>query len=84
MIIMYEEYPEELLVKAVLKLISEHLTSEFDVVRLVAIQSIFDELSPAGKEFVTNNIYIPKSKVRFCSMTKMGRFRDTLRIRAQL
>lgn len=81
---MYEEYPPELLVKVVLKMISEHLTSDFDVVRLVAIHSIFDELPSDGKEFVINNIYIPKSKVRFCSITKMGQFRDTLKIRAQL
>lgn len=81
---MYEEYPEPLLVKAVLELIAKHLTSDFDVVRLVAIQTIFDELSTQAQEFVLDNIYIPKSKVRFCSITKMGEFRDTLKIRAQL
>ena len=81
---MFEEYDDALLVKAVLELISEHLTSDFDVVRLVAIHSIFDELPPAGKDFVINNIYIPKSKVRFCPITKMSEFRHTLEIRAQL
>lgn len=81
---MYEEYPQELLVKAVLDMISEHLTSKFDVVRLVAIQSIFDELSPAAKNFVVEHIRIPKSKARFCSMERMCEFQEALRIRAQL
>ena len=81
---MYEEYPQELLVKAVLDLISKHLTHDFDVVRLMGIHSIFDELEPEAKEFVLNNIYIPKDRVKYCSITKMGNFRDTLRIRAQL
>ena len=81
---MYEEYPSSLLVKAVLELIAEHLTSDFDVVRLVAIHSIFDELPLADKNFVLENIYIPKNKARFCSITKMSEFRDTLKIRAQL
>lgn len=81
---MFEEYDSSLLVKAVLKLIAEHLTSEFDVIRLLAIQSIFDELPPVAQNFVINNIYIPKSKVRFCPASKMSEFRHTLKIRAEL
>lgn len=81
---MYEEYPTELLVKAVLNLIAKHLTSDFDVIRLVGIHSIFDELPSDAQNFVINNIYIPKSKEQFCPITKMAEFRHTLEIRASL
>ena len=76
------KYSQQVLVKALLKLISIHLTNDFDVVRWVAIVKIFDEdLCPDAQEFVLNNIYIPKGTEHLCPISKMAEVRDALEIR---
>ena len=73
---------EAVLVKVLLKMIADHLTSDFDVVRWVAITTTFDEhLSPKAQQFVLNNIYIPKNAQHKCSISKMADVRESLRIR---
>ena len=76
------EYPQEVLVKVLLELISIHLTNDLDVVRWMAIVKIFDEdLCPEAQEFVLNNIYIPKGKQHLCPISKMAEVRNALKIR---
>jgi len=73
---------ESVLVKALLQLIAEHLTSEFHAGRWASITIIFDQhLSPEGQQFVLNNIYIPKGKQNKCDISKMSDVQESLRIR---
>lgn len=76
------KYSQQVLVKALLKLISEHLTNDFDVIRWMVIVDIFDnELCPDAQDFVLNNIYIPKGTEHLCPISRMAEVRDALQIR---
>lgn len=73
---------DTVLVKVLLKMIAEHLTSDFDVDRWTTITIMFDEhLSPKAQQVVLDNIYIPQDAQHKCSISEMADVHESLRIR---
>ena len=83
MIIMLENESFEVVnhfVNLVLSRISMILTGEIsDPVNIIFTFSLFEELPRDAQIFVINNIYVPKDKIKFVSITDMSKMQDCLK-----
>lgn len=69
----------KVLTKVTLRRISMILTGEIsDPVNVMGVFCLFEQLPRPAQEFVLDNIYVPKDKIRDVSITDMSEMRETL------